>query len=280
MDEERGFFWTANPELDAEAEELARQPVTIEDFVCFMPTSACVFLPTGDMWASSSVNARIPTVEIGAGKTMTAARWLARNRPVEQMSWAPGEPVIIADRLLIEGAGWIEHRGARVLNLYRPPIIRPGEPELARPWLDHVHRVYPDDVDHILRWLAQRVQRPEIKLNHALVLGGNPGVGKDTLLVPVRHAIGPWNSKTVSPSQMLSRFNGFLRATILLISEVRDLGEHDRFQFYERAKTIIAAPPDTLSIDEKNIREYPIVNVVGVNFDNQLQGRRHLSAAG
>ena len=42
-------------------------------------------------------------------------------------------------------------------------------------------------------WLAHRVQRPEDKINHALVLGGAMGIGKDTIIEPVKHAIGPWN---------------------------------------------------------------------------------------
>ena len=61
-----------------------------------------------------------------------------------------------------------------------------------------------------MRWLAHRVQRPEEKINHALVLGGSQGIGKDTALEPVKHAIGPWNFFEVSPQQMLGRFNGFL----------------------------------------------------------------------
>ena len=51
---------------------------------------------------------------------------------------------------------------------------------------------------------------------------------------------------------------------ILRISEARDLGEVDRFGFYDATKTLMAAPPDVLRIDEKNIREYSIFNCVGV----------------
>ena len=37
------------------------------------------------------------------------------------------------------------------------------------------------------------MQRPQEKINHALVLGGAQGIGKDTLLEPLKPAIGPWN---------------------------------------------------------------------------------------
>ncbi len=107
----------------------------------------------------------------GKQKIISASAWLDRNKPVEQMTWAPGVPMLIHDRLISEG-GWIERKGVTVFNLYRPPTIEPGNAAEADRWLDHVHKVYPDDADHIVKWLAHRVQRPQEKINHALVLGG------------------------------------------------------------------------------------------------------------
>jgi hypothetical protein len=184
------------------------------------------------------------------------------NQRVEQMTWAPGEPMEIKNKLIADG-GWIKRPGSTVFNLYRPPIVI-GKPGDATPWLDHVRRVFPDDADHIVRWLAHRVQRPQDKINHAMLLGGTQGVGKDTLLEPVKHAVGPWNFSEVSPRHMLGRFNGFLRSVILRISEARDLGDVDRFAFYDHMKTYTAAPPDVLRVDEKHMREYSILNVCGV----------------
>jgi hypothetical protein len=56
--------------------------------------------------------------------------------------------------------------------LYRPPEPSSGDPNAAGPWRDHLRRIYPNDHLHIERWLAQRVQAPGEKINHALVLGG------------------------------------------------------------------------------------------------------------
>ena len=88
-------------------------------------------------------------------------------------------------------------------NLYLPPTIEPGDAAKAGPWLDHVHKVYPDDAEHIVQWLAHRVQRPQEKINHALVLGGEQGIGKDTICEPVKRAVGPWNFEEASPQQAL-----------------------------------------------------------------------------
>ena len=63
---------------------------------------------------------------------------------------------------------------------------------------------------------------------------------------------------------MLGRFNGFLKSVILRVSEARDLGDVDRFAFYDHMKTYTAAPPDVLRVDEKHLREYAVLNVCGV----------------
>jgi hypothetical protein len=240
-----------------------------------MPMHYYIFAPSREPWPGSSVNARIGKIplvdargnpevdENGKQKKIAASTWLDRNRPVEQMTWAPGLPMIIRDRLISDG-GWIERPKVSCFNLYRPPIIIPGNAAEAEQWLDHLRKVFGDDADHIVKWLAHRVQRPEDKINHALVLGGSQGIGKDTSLEPVKHAVGPWNFSEVSPQHMLGRFNGFLRSVILRVSEARDLGETNRFAFYDHMKAYTAAPPDVLRVDEKNLREYNILNCCGI----------------
>jgi hypothetical protein len=83
------------------------------------------------------------------------------------------------------------------------------------PWLDHVRCVYPDDADHIVKWLAHRVQRPGQKRNHALVLGGKQSIGKDTILEPVRRAVGPWNWRGPTETQPIQPIVGGVRLKIL-----------------------------------------------------------------
>jgi hypothetical protein len=251
--------------------------VSLDDFYAYMLTHTYIFAPTGDLWPGVCVNVRVAPVPLvdgtgapvlddkGKQAFVAASTWLDQNKPVEQMTWAPGEPKIVEDKL-ISGGGWIDRKGVRCFNLYRPPTIKLGDPKKAKPWIDHVRKVYPDDADHIIVWFAHRRQRPQDKINHALVLGGNPGIGKDTLLQPVKHAVGYWNFDEPSPQQMMGRFNGFLKSVILRINEARDLGEMNRYQFYDHMKVYIAAPPDVLRIDEKNMREYLIVNVCGITI--------------
>ena len=191
--------------------------VGIDDFRAYMPTHSYIFTPCREIWAGSSVNARLPPVPVltkqgkpkhnkfGKPVSISATQWLDQNRAVEQMTWCPGQPMLIRDRLVVDG-GWIERKDVTCFNLYRPPRIELGDAGKAEPWLEHVRKVYPDDAEHCVRWLAQRVQRPADKINHALVLGGAQGIGKDTMLEPVKHAIGPWNFHEVSPDSNAGPF--------------------------------------------------------------------------
>ena len=68
-------------------------------------------------------------------------------------------------------------------------------------------------------------------------------------------------SHTATNSRTL---NGFLKSVILRVSEARDLGDVNRYKFYDHMKAYTAAPPDVLRVDEKNLREYSIFNCSGV----------------
>jgi len=250
------------------AKEAEERPVKFEDFYAYMPMHNYFFIPTRDPWPASSVNARLPAVKVGVDERgndilISASAWLDRNRPVEQMTWAPGFPILIENRL-ISGGGFIDHPGCNTFNQYRPPEIELGNADKAGKWLDHVALLYPDDSDHIVDYCAHRVQKPWQKINHALVLIGAQGIGKDTLLHPVKQAVGPWNVHEILPPTLLGRFNGFVKSVILCINEVHDLGDINRYNLYERLKAYTAAPPDVIRVDEKNVREYPVFNVCGV----------------
>jgi Family of unknown function (DUF5906) len=248
--------------------------ITLDDFVSHLEARAYIYKPTRSQWPGASVNSCVGRVVVldvngkpkvdknGNVITITATKWLDENARVIQVLWCPGLPMLIANRYAMNG-GWVGRQDVQSFNLYYPPDITLGDAGEADPWLEHVRHVYPDDADHIIRWLAHRVQRPQEKINHALVLGGPQGIGKDTLLEPVKYAVGPWNFHEVSPAHLLGRFNGFVKSVILRVNEARDLGDVDRFSFYDHTKIYTAAPPDVLRCDEKNLREHDVFNCLG-----------------
>ena len=123
--------------------------VRLDDFVAYMPMHTFIFLPTREPWPAKSVNERIPPV----GK-ITASKWLDQNRPVEQMTWCPGLPMLIRDKLVADG-GWIDRPGCTILNLYRPPILKLGKAALAAPWLKHLDHIYPNMP--VTSWIGWRI---------------------------------------------------------------------------------------------------------------------------
>ena len=122
------------------------------------------------------------------------------------------------------------------------------------------------------------MQRPGEKINHALVFQGPQGTGKDTIVEGVIPAIGPWNCQEVSPDQILGGFNSFVESVIVRVSEARDLGDRDRYRFFDHMKAYTAAPPTVLRVNKKHIREYQIPNVCGVIITTNYVDGVYLSA--
>jgi alkylated DNA repair dioxygenase AlkB len=231
------------------------------------------------MWPNASVDDRInpkPALDASGnplrnskGKVMmmSASEWLAKHRSIEALTWDPGKPEFIHDCVVVDG-GYIDKPGATTLNFYRPPPkIELGDAAQATRWVKHWHALYPNDAEHIIAWFACRVQRPGEKINHALVLGGAPKIGKDTLLEGVAHTVGEWNFQTIKLNHLVSKNNGFLKTLIVRLSEARDLSEHGAVNLYrlnDHMKDMLAAPPNTLRINEKYINEYYILNRFGL----------------
>jgi hypothetical protein len=251
--------------------------VTLADFYAFMPRHTYIFVPTRELWPASSVNSRLPPVAVtqqdgtpvkgrnGKAKYIQPSSWLDVHRAVEQMTWAPGEPPIIIDRLISDG-GWVERPGVNVFNQYRQPTVRLGNSASVDRWIDLAQRIYPRDADHIIAYFAHRVQQPAVKINHGLILGGASGIGKDTLLEPLKYAVGPWNFREVSPQDIMSNYNDYMSCVVLRISEARDLGDVNRYAFYEHMKTILATPPDVIRVNGKYIPQHYVTNVAGVIY--------------
>jgi hypothetical protein len=86
--------------------------VNLNNFFSLMNKSgAYIFIPCRDIWPRASVDARLPPMPVlnkdgnprrgSNGKIIyqPASKWLDKNRPVEMMTWAPGLPLRIPDRL-------------------------------------------------------------------------------------------------------------------------------------------------------------------------------------
>jgi hypothetical protein len=245
----------------ATADDINDYGSPLHSYYAYLPQHQYIDRATRQLFPAPSVDGNLRGVPTPDNVRPTV--WLDKNRAAHQMTWDPNKPEVVEDQVVADG-GWIESPGRRVFNMFRPALPIVGDPTQAGRWLDHLKRLFPEEWEHILKWLAHRVQRPGVKINHALVLGGKMGIGKDTLLEPVKEAVGRWNWTEITPQQMMGRFNGFVQSVVVRVNEARDLGDIDKFKFYDGSKQYIAAPPDVIRVDEKHRKEFPVINVAGI----------------
>ena len=171
------------------------------------------------------------------------------------ITYAAGESVVVERDGDLYGNRW---RDAR-------PDLSGVEVGDISMWLNHAKTLVPepDELNHILDVMAFKVQHPEIKVNHAILHGGDQGAGKDTFWAPFIWAIcGPHlkNRGIMDNQSMNSQWGYQLESEILLINELKEPDAATRRQLANQLKPIIAAPPEMLSINRKGLHPYQMAN--------------------
>lgn len=122
------------------------------------------------------------------------------------------------------------------------------------PFIRHLNRIFtgdPRDTDMFLDYMAFKMQYPGVKPRWALVIAGDQGVGKDIAIDACWHTYGMRYVNSISPADVLSNFNDYMRCILLRISEVADLGESNKWIFNEKVKVLISGHPDRMLINPK-----------------------------
>jgi len=132
-------------------------------------------------------------------------------------------------------------------------------------WLDHCCELIPEseELDHLLDIMAFKVQNPRIKINHAVLHGGDEGSGKDTMWAPFIWAVcGPHlkNRGIMDSNSVTSQWGYQLESEILIINELKEPDAAARRQLANQLKPIIAAPPEMLPINRKGLHPYQMAN--------------------
>lgn len=185
---------------------------------------------------------------------------------VEGSTWWPGKPRFIED-VVVSERGAMRLKGAVCYNSYIAPDPVPSATVSPQPWIDHVIELYPDPVEHehFFDFAAHMIQHPEEKVNHGIVMAGGQGIGKDTALLPLRNGVGEWNAAEIGPDAITGQYNGYIKAVLLIINEVRPQDEdHKASTFYNLLKPILAAPPEMLPMTLKYANTIYIRNLCHV----------------
>jgi hypothetical protein len=150
----------------------------------------------------------------------------------------------ISDMLLREKKGGILH--------FESMVYRPGKPEFAgenynvyRPspitiaeaatdearadlkfWNDHLTYLFPNDAesrDHVLNYLAWRIQHPGEKMKHAMILQGRcKGTGKSFVGRVIAEILGASNIAYPRETDLSNKFNAWAAAAqFIIIEELR-----------------------------------------------------------
>jgi hypothetical protein len=111
--------------------------------------------------------------------------------------------------------------------------------------------------------MAFKLQHPEVKVNHAVLHGGDEGSGKDTMWAPFIWSVcGPNNHNwgIIDNESLSSQWGYQLESEILILNELREPEARERRALANKLKPIIAAPPDMLPINRKGLHPYEMIN--------------------
>jgi hypothetical protein len=170
------------------------------------------------------------------------------------VTYAAGESDLVHKDGLVYGNRW---RDAR-------PKVK-GKGGDAKPWLKHCETMIPVERErnHVFDMMACKVQHPNVKINHAVLHGGNEGRGKDTMWAPFIWAVCGPNKKNyglIDNDGLSSQWGYALESEILVLNELKEPDAAQRRALANKLKPIIAAPPDVITINRKNLHPYDMLN--------------------
>lgn len=172
-------------------------------------------------------------------------------------------------------------RGRSVFwNLWSDPGVKlPAEAfkEDVEPWLEHLQYLYPNktEQDHLLNWMAHVVQRPDVKINHALLVAGTSRVGKDMLMNPLRYGLGAENVCEPSAEELKESYTDYLHHSKLVIFQ--EIQTFDGLNLENKLKPILATPPEMLRVRLFGRGFYETPNIVQAIFMSNYKDALHIS---
>lgn len=231
----------------------------VRDYVWCEELERYVRLSDGAMLTANAFNAaNVSVAPFGCTGTKSATAQFQNHpdrRKVIIPIYRPGHGVLTTETNKLG-------RPVDAVNLWRPSTLVPVEGDVT-PWLEHMELIFgPLDgpaATHVMDWMAFVAQRPGEKINHALVIiGETEGTGKDTAFEPLRQIIGGHNIKTVTPEMLGEPWTHYLLAQLV---QVEEMANFRKKEVANKLKPMVCSPPNTVSVNIKNVRQYDIPNI-------------------
>ena len=235
----------------------------VREYVWCQKLERYAHLASGEMLTGKAFNAANVLIAPFGRTGIQSAEAEFQNHPNRRKAiiptYRPGRGVLISETN--------EHgRPVDAVNLWRPSSLVPAKnitDDDVRPWLDHIELIFGalDDpaAKHVLDWQAFVLQHPGEKINHALVIvGETQGTGKDTAFGPFHRAIGIHNVATITPETLNTPWTHYLLAQVIRVEEMMSF---KRKEVANKLKPMISTPPETVSVNTKNVKQYDIPNV-------------------
>lgn len=204
----------------------------------------------------------------GGGPTVSA---LMAAQPdlvrVDALTYWPGRPKITQD----------EETGRTLLNSWKAPVFKRRVVTSldVQIWIAHIEYVTGSkaDAELLIKWLALAVQYPDIKASWHPLLMTRPGIGKDSILIPVIVAIGVQNTTSVNATDLSRNWTGYLEHRLVYVSEARQQGgsgEKSAHAVMNEIKEYLSAPPTMVWVERKGRDKYQVANnSMWVFFSNE-----------
>lgn len=199
----------------------------------------------------------IPASEGGAKPS--ASKYVADNgfvQKADKMAYLPTE----ADTIIMVN-------GQRILNSFNPRTVPVPAEEHTQAGLDaiarvtrHIRLITGDDNDaHTLtQWLAHQVQFPGQQMLWAPIIQGGQGIGKSFFGELMRACLGDTNVGVVSPTQVMSDFNGWATNVVVNILEELRVKGHNRHDTVNALKPLIT--DRMIPINDKGVSSFTTYN--------------------
>ena len=193
---------------------------------------------------------------VAGHKGSTANTWMEwhRRREVKRLTYAPGEPQVLAD----------------ALNTWLPSKIAPKAGDISL-WTAYIDHIFASDATHrdwFIAWLAYQFQHPGTKLHSAVVFWSQEtGTGKSLFGYLMSELFGSHNFAEINETELHGNFNFWAaRKQFVMGEEIKGSNAQKQADFL---KSVITRR--FVTINTKNTPHYTLPDCINYFFTSNRE---------